>query len=138
MSRTSLLTENELEDVMQMLSEGYTLREIGDKHGVSHMSVKRFLSLHPARAQEAYRESAQSMADLAIAVLKGIEGETTGDVMRDRELASHYRWEAKMRDRAKYGDKVEVENKPVSFTPDNFEALLKIAKENAKLPGTSE
>jgi hypothetical protein len=34
------------------------------------------------------------------------------EIARAREIASHKRWQAKMRDRAKYGDSVQVAGDP--------------------------
>lgn len=99
--------EPHLDDIIEMVENGETLRDIGSKYGVTVGAVSQFLSKHPARAAEAYRVSAQAMADKAIAVLK----DESVDIARGRELASHYRWESKMRDRARYGDKVDMTTK---------------------------
>lgn len=126
-----------IDDIIQSIESGDTLRSIAKKYKVAYGTLTTFLAVHSARAKEAYRISAQSMADKAIEVLKDKKS-STGDVMRDRELASHYRWEAKMRDRAKYGDKVEVENTAPNFTQDNFNQLLEIARANASVSGKGE
>jgi len=123
-----------IDNIFDAITEGATIRELATNYNTSKTRMQRFISGHPARANEAYRTSAQSMAEKAIEVLM----DDNIDIMRGRELASHYRWEAKMRDRAKYGDKVEVDNKPPVFTQDNFNQLLEIARNNAIIPGSSE
>ncbi len=126
--------DEHIDEIIQMITDGESQRDIAEKFNVSKGTVGNFLLGHTARASEAYRQSGSAFADKAIEALK----DETIDIARSRELASHYRWEAKMRDRAKYGDKVEVEDKRPVFTPDNFETLLDIARKNAVVPGTGE
>lgn len=86
--------------------ESYTA--IAQSIGVSVASVCNWLALdveRSARVREADRLSARTAEDKAEQVLL----DKQMPVDRARELAAHYRWRAKMRDRKQYGDQVQVD-----------------------------
>lgn len=64
-----------------------------------------------ARIASARRASALSMAHKAEAVLLDLDDDgSPAAIARARELASHYRWEAKMRNPRDFGEKVQTEH----------------------------
>ncbi len=63
-----------------------------------------------ARAKAAWIKSAASCDVKAEAALSAISDDAKqGEITRQRELASHYRWRAKVRDRKVYGDSVNLD-----------------------------
>ena len=63
-----------------------------------------------ARAREARVKSAQQCDNLALVALEAITDDApNGMVVRQREIASHYRWRAKVRNPREYGEKVQVD-----------------------------
>lgn len=62
-----------------------------------------------ARAKAARIFSSQTADDLALKVLDDLKPDSTqAEVARAREMASHYRWRARVRNPAEYGDKIEA------------------------------
>ncbi len=116
--------DGKLDEILEMVISGDTLQEIATKFNCVKSVVSRFLSQkeHSARAHEAYTISAMIIADKAIEVLK----DEKVDIARARELASHYRWEAKMRDRNRYGDKSDItsNNQPINSGNDELLKLI--------------
>ena len=97
-----------IDDIITMIVEGETQRSICNKFGVKLTAFQTFLTdNHSARAKEAYRLSAISKEEGAMDVLINAPSDSI-EIARAREIASHMRWQAKMRDRAKYGDSVQV------------------------------
>ncbi len=107
----AIILGNNIEDIIEMIIEGKTYREIAKKYDVSLGCLHDFLTIgeHSARAREALTTSANSYADKAEEVLKEAEP-TKEELMRARELASHYRWKASKRNGKVYGDKQQFEH----------------------------
>lgn len=101
--------DGKLDEIIEMIVEGKTFREIGAFYNVSINTVHYFLTLeeNAAKATAALEVSAATYADKAEQVLWECEG-TKEEIMRARELAQHYRWKASKRSPKKYGDKVDV------------------------------
>jgi hypothetical protein len=90
-----------------------------------------------ARASIAKRAGAEAQEALALAALEAIPDEGhAATVARQRELASHYRWAAKVRDPQRYSEKLAVGGDPDApaikhdvshdLTSDALELLSKI------------
>lgn len=120
------------DDIVDSITEGQTLQTIAGKYDVSESTLQKFLTNNlSARVNIAYRLSAEKFSDMARIVLE--QAQTFEEIARARELASHYRYEAKIRNRNKYGDKVELEHKTAAFTPDMFDQLLQMAERNISI-----
>lgn len=64
-----------------------------------------------ARVREAMSNSSYACDDKALQAIKDLPPDgSPAQIAKARELASHYRWRAKMRDPARYGDKQQVEH----------------------------
>lgn len=101
--------EGKLEEIVELIIEGKTFREIALQFDVAISTIHIFLTMeaNAARASAALEISASSYADKAEQVLWEAEG-TKEELTRARELAQHYRWKAAKRSPKKYGDKVDV------------------------------
>jgi hypothetical protein len=89
---------------------GKTYVKIGRELGISAASVAAWLaadSERAARAKSARIMSAQSADELAEDVLMN---EDLDPIIR-RELASHYRWRAKVVNPREYGEKLQIDGK---------------------------
>ena len=107
---TAMAALNELgiDEFCARIIAGDSYTAIAQSIGVGIASVCDWLSAdaeRSARVCEADRLSARTAEDKAEAVLL----DKTMAVDRARELASHYRWRAKVRDRRQYGDQVQVD-----------------------------
>lgn len=90
--------------------DGKTYVKIARELGVSKASVINWLSSdndRSARAKTARVLSAQSADELAEEVLM----DKTIDPIIRRELASHYRWRAKVVNPREYGEKLQIDGK---------------------------
>lgn len=93
------LSEN-AEQVIEMLSDGMAYDDIKQKFGVTMESISFFIntSEYSARARDAMKNSAQRYSKLALDSLMAIKtGDDKADITRQRELAHHYRWLAKVK-----------------------------------------
>ena len=99
--------------------DGKSYADIGRSLQISKSAIHRWIEADPersARVRAALKESAQSCDDEALDVLR----DKTIDPARAREIASHLRWRAKVRDQSKYGEKLQV---------DNTHAVLNLSRE---------
>lgn len=96
----------------EMIAEDMSYRDIAKEIGVSKSTIGDWVGSDPgrsARVREALKDSAQVCDAKGLAALQGLPDEpTAGQVAKAREIASHYRWRAKARNPAEYGDKVDL------------------------------
>lgn len=88
------------EAVIDCLQEGGTYDDLKKMFGVSYESISAFInkSEYSARVKDAQKNSAQKYAKLALDSLIAIKtGDDKADITRQRELAHHYRWLAKVK-----------------------------------------
>jgi len=88
------------EAVIDCLQNGGTYDDLKQKFGVTYEAVSEFInkSEFSARAKDAQKNSAQKYAKLALDSLIAIKtGDDKADITRQRELAHHYRWLAKVK-----------------------------------------
>ena len=109
--------EGKIDELLDMIIDGNTFRQMAAKHEVSISTVHTFLTLpeHAARTGAALALSAAQYADKAEEVLLDAVG-TKEELSRAKELAQHYRWKAAKRDPKKYGEKLDLTSgdKPIS------------------------
>lgn len=106
--------EKHIDEVIDLIIEGYTYRDIAKKLDTNLAAVFKLLHKeeHLARANEARRTAAHTYAELAEESIKGISNKAqSGEITRQRELAHHYRWKASMVSPDRYGNKVDVTSK---------------------------
>lgn len=100
------------ERILDLIEEGETQRDIAAMIGVDRRMLRTWIDAADERrraVQAAVEESASHDDAMALKVLSDLQPDaTTGDIARARELASHYRWRAKIRNQRVYGDKQEL------------------------------
>lgn len=98
-----------LDAICARFEAGDSIRRIATDIGVPSTTLLAWTNLpeHSARAHEARRAGADALADKAESVLEQADDPIA--IQRARELASHYRWKAKVIDPARFGDKVQVD-----------------------------
>lgn len=109
------------DEVIEMIRQAKSYEDIQKRFGVHEKYVAFFIaeSEYSARAREAQRESAETIATKAELSLLQIQADDTqASVTRQRELAHHYRWLAAKKNPHKFGDstKVQAEIKDTSAT----------------------
>ena len=100
------MMEAHADEIFEMLGSGTSILKISEHFGCSRTAIDNILESNPARATIAIKKSADGYADKAEKVLL----DNDIDIARARELAHHYRWAAKMFNKSKYSDKIEVEH----------------------------
>lgn len=102
--------DGKIDEIISMLIEGKTYRQIADSLGVALTTLHDFTSRseHSARAREALEYSSDTYADKAEQVLIEAEKDMI-EISRARELSQYYKWKASKRSPKKYGDKVQTE-----------------------------
>lgn len=88
------------EEVLRMFEEGATYEDICNKFGVHRAYLSEFVcsSDYSARAREAQKRSASKYAELALKSILELEsGADKAIIARQKELAHHYRWLAKVK-----------------------------------------
>lgn len=98
-TQKEVLIEN-ADDIIEMLENGATYEDIKQKYKVRIENVSLFINAweFSARARDAMKNSAQKYAKLALDSLLAIKtGDDKADITRQRELAHHYRWLAKVK-----------------------------------------
>jgi hypothetical protein len=128
------LTQKEIlaanaDEVIEMIRQAKSYENIQEKFGVHEKYVAFFIaeSEYSARAREAQRESAETIATKAeLSLLKIQADDTQATVTRQRELASHYRWLAAKKNPSKFGDstKIQAEVKDTSSTSTWLDQVL--------------
>lgn len=100
--------DDSFEEIIDLIVDGNSLRVIAKKYDVTLNYLHRFINRieHSARTAEALTLSATAYADKGEEVLLNATG-TKEELMRARELAQHYRWQAANKSCHQYGSKVE-------------------------------
>lgn len=109
-----------IEAFIDDIIDGKSYAQIAKSVGVSKAAIARWLAADPnrsARAREALIQSAQGEDDKAEEVLLDKEI----DPIRARELASHYRWRARVRNPREYGEKIDINQKTTVVNLSNEE-----------------
>ena len=98
-----------IEYIEDMLINGKTFRYIANRLNIKLSTLSEWLSRneHYTRTKTALKISADYYADMSIQVLKDAPSDKV-ELMRAKELSSAYRWMARVRDTAKYGEKLDV------------------------------
>ena len=101
-----------IEAICAMILQDVTQGDIAAEIGVSPAVLSAWLAASPersARVRASREQSAQACDDKAEGVLLALRDDSSpAAVTRARELASHYRWRAKVRNPRDFGDKQEV------------------------------
>jgi hypothetical protein len=105
-TQREILIDN-ADDVIRMLEDAKTYDDIQEKFGVRRENISWFISEsnYSTRARAAQKESAETYfvkAEKAILEIDSLD--TNAKVTRQRELASHYRWAARVKNPARFGD----------------------------------
>lgn len=121
-----LIAQFGLEAICDAIADGESMRAIATRIGVTHATFLRWISGNPER-QAKYRAalalSAISCDDKALQELESAQ--TVTEIARAREVASHLRWRAKVRNPRDYGDRQQVDHDHrVTLTPDQQMARL--------------
>lgn len=126
--------------ILDLIEDGETQRDIAGKIGVDRRQLRTWISAVEDRrlaVQAAIEDSASTEDQRALQVLQELPADATpAQIAQARELASHYRWRAKVRNQKVYGEKQELTIKePASAMTD--EALdAEIARRTAKTQPT--
>ena len=101
-----------IDAICALIEEDVGESAIANKIGCSRQSLNAWINAdpqHSARVRVSREQSAQDCDYKAEEVLLAIRSDSSpAEVTRARELASHYRWRAKVRNPRNYGDKQEV------------------------------
>jgi hypothetical protein len=121
------LDDHGIEAFVDDIIDGKSYAQIGMDLGVAKSAVNRWLAADPnrsARAREALIQSAQGEDDKAEMVLLGhvkdADNQPLDPVIR-RELASHYRWRARVRNPREYGEKIDINQRTTVVNLSNEE-----------------
>lgn len=112
--KTAKIAEIGIDQVCYMIQhEDLSYAEIASRFYVSTNTLVNWLeadAARSARAKAARVASAKRCDELALEALHNIpDGADKAVIARQREIASHYRWRAKVRNPAEFGDKVQTE-----------------------------
>lgn len=105
--------------VIEMLENGESYEAVKARFGVRGENVSDFVhkSEHSARAKLAMKNSSHKYAKLALDSILAIQtGDDKAIITKQRELAHHYRWLAKVKSPKEYNENrqdVETENKVI-------------------------
>ncbi len=107
--------------VAMIENQDASLQSIADKWGCTKLQLQRWIDASPERAARC-REARKAAADFcdreAERVLRALKPDSTGaEIAKARELASHLRWRARVRDPAAYGEKFTVEQRVIPADP---------------------
>lgn len=97
-----------IENLVDHILEGGTFRDLAEKLGISRSAIYRWVGLdadRSTRVHSARVSSAMDLAEEARVVLR----DKDIPIDRGREIASHCRWESRIRDPKQFGDKVQVD-----------------------------
>jgi hypothetical protein len=97
-----------IDEFCDRIASGDSYTEIGRELEISTATISNWLAIDPeraARAREANIESARISEEQAFQILS----DPKMPVDRARELASHLRWRARVRNPRQYGDKLEID-----------------------------
>lgn len=121
-----------IDALCERISDGESMSSIARSLGMQLISFRDWLELDDtrfARAHKAMAVAAYAYAEQAQEAIEAIdENASQATVARQRELASHLRWKAKMFNRSQFGDKVTQEvigdaSRPVLVGIEAFQGL---------------
>lgn len=102
-----------IDAICVMIEQDMHYTQIAASIGVSQPLLSEWIAADPdrsARAKESRQKSANACDIKAETALMAIGDEAkAGEIARQRELASHYRWRAKVRNPREYGDKLNLD-----------------------------
>jgi len=112
MKKNKLKTQKEIlienaEEIIAMLGEAKNYDDIQERFLVRRENISWFIaeSDYSARARNAQKESAETyFVKAEKAILEIDSADTNAKVTRQRELASHYRWAARVKNPSRFGD----------------------------------
>ena len=114
--------------IIESIENGASYDDIKRKYGVKSEDIADFIhrSDFSARAIEAMKNSAQRYANLALESLLAIKtGDDKADITRQRELAHHYRWLAKVKSPKEFNEnRVEKENNAMTIVINDKSATV--------------
>ena len=114
--------------IIESIENGASYDDIKRKYGVKSEDIADFIhrSDFSARAIEAMKNSAQRYANLALESLLAIKsGDDKADITRQRELAHHYRWLAKVKSPREFNEnRVEKENNAMTIVINDKSATI--------------
>jgi hypothetical protein len=104
------LDELGIDAICDRILDGESQKSIARSLKIDQRRIAHWLALDEAKSakmREAQRLSSKHWDEEAERVLKAIK-DNPGSIARARELASHYRWRAKVYNPRDYGDRVDV------------------------------
>jgi hypothetical protein len=112
--KTAKIAEIGIDQVCYMIQhEDLSYADIANRLYISKTTLVDWLYADPersARAKAACVASAKRCDELALEALHNIpDGADKAVIARQREIASHYRWRAKVRNPMEYGDRQHIE-----------------------------
>lgn len=132
------------EDVIDMIYNDHTYRQIAKKYEVDVKAVLWFVSEsnYSSRAKSALEASAEIAFDKAEEVLAEIKkGDDQALITRQRELAHHYRKKAGVKNRYRFSDKIQQDinlSMQDAFVLKRLTATNDINVENDKLDNNDD
>lgn len=105
-----------IDELCEMIGEDLSYAAIAQRLQMSASTLSNWIEADPERStrvREARVKSATRCDELALEALQQIsEDYTTAEVARQKEIASHYRWRAKIRNPHEYGDSSKAQALP--------------------------
>lgn len=98
-TQKEILIEN-ADEIIELIENGASFDDLSKKYRVNRRFINDFIahSNYSARAREAQRRSAGRYAELALEAIKDLKaGQDKAEITKQRELAHHYRWLAKVK-----------------------------------------
>lgn len=103
-----------IDAVCERIEGDESLASIAADLGIPKSTLTEWIQADLERSTRAHASriiSSEACDDHALRAIKELPSDgTPAQIAKARELASHYRWRAKMRDPARYGDKQQVEH----------------------------
>ena len=101
--------ESLITHIEEQIVKGRTYRSICKELSIHPVDLSKWLAkdINYPRMRVAVKMSADYYADMSIQVLKNAPSDKI-ELLRAKELSSAYRWMARVRDTAKYGEKLDV------------------------------
>ena len=125
---TALLDSIGMDKVEEMILDDMSYAAISAALKVNKRTFENWIDadvVRSARARDARVKSSKQCDELALQALEAIDDDApAGMIARQREIASHYRWRAKVRNPKEYGDKVQVDAEVKVETVDQVDAML--------------
>ena len=111
---TKKLDDLGIDAICEMIESDMFITNISQEIGVSPQALRNWINaddVRAARARDSLLNTAHECDKKALSALEQIEDDgSPAQVVRQREIASHYRWRAKVRNPQIYGDKISQEH----------------------------